>query len=569
MTQANPEFEELQARVSRIEAELNALKRGGMPTAPLVAEPPLLPPVLPRADRVAAALPVPKPRPETPSTVWVAGAGAVIFLIGAVYALTVSIQRGWISPPMRVGGGLVTGLAMGYWALRQMQLGRRGLGVALLTAGTGTWTFALYFGAQRAALFDPGLGLMGAAAATVATGWVAARLRSDGAMAVGLATSLCAPLAFSTGQGGAAGLMGYLAVLNAAQGLTHYLTGEGARWFWSRLLGTAGIWLVATTGVSAGRLDPELLTLGLLAMLAAGTMTLAWLPAHKETPAWPGAATVLSLTGVALSAWAVWARSGYPKEEFAIVLGALAFASAGLIPLARRRSDTASHDLPLSLLALGFGLLALVVACDWRWVVLVWGTVAALLAWAARAAVLGERPGAGSLQAVAAIAATAASAVWVGFLLFQRRTEWLFLNRVFAGGLLAAVAWALLAYPTGPLRSLARVLLQLVLVNTVAMEWSRALPTVHGGSASLAFGPLLATLTYAVVGAGLWLRGLAGADGKLLRLTGYGWLAVAGVKLLANDLARADVLFRAVAALGVGAVFIAAAWWAGRRRASG
>lgn len=569
MTQSNPEFEELQARVARLEDEVNALKRGGIQSAPLAVEPPLLPPVLPRVDRVAAATPVSKPVPETPSTVWVAGVGAVIFLIGAVYGLTVSIQRGWIAPSMRVGGGLVTGLALGYWALRQMQLGRRGLGVALLAAGTGTWTFALYFGAQKAALFDPGLGLLGAAAATLAAGWVAARLRSDGAMAVGLATGLCAPLAFATGRSGAAGLIGYLAVLNAAQVLTHYLTGAGVRWFWSRLLGTAGFWLVATMGVSSGRLDPELLTMGLLAMLAVGTMTLAWLPAHKETPAWPGAATVLSLTGVALSSWAVWARSGYPKEEFAVVLGALAFASAGLIPLARRRSATASHDLPLSLLALGFGLLAVAMACDWHWVVLAWGTVAALLAWAARAAMRNGRPGAGSLQAVAAIATMAASVVWLGLLLFQRRTEWLFLNRVFAGGLLAAVAWGLLANSGGSLRPLARVLLQLVLVNAVAIEWSRALPTGHGGSASLAFGPLLTTLTYAVLGAGLWLRGLADAEGKLLRLTGYGWLAVAGAKLLANDLARADVLFRAVAALGVGAVFITAAWWAGRRRASG
>lgn len=564
MTHSDAEFEELQARVSRLEAEVNALKGSRNPPAmaPVVLEPPLLPPV----NRAVAAAPGPKPARETPSTVWVAGAGAVIFLIGAIYGLTVSIQRGWISPPMRVGGGLVTGLVLGFWAVRQMQLDRRGLGVALLAAGAGTWTFSLYFGAQKAVLFDPGLGLLGAAAATLAAGWVAARRRSDGAMAVGLATGLCAPLAFSTGQNGATGLLGYLAVLNAAQVLAHYMTGAGARWFWSRLLGTAGGWLVAAVGVSAGRLGPELLTLGLLALLAAGTLALAWLPAHEETPAWPGAATVLGLGGAAFAAWVVWERSGWQKENFAVVLGALAFVSAGLIPLARRRSDTASHDLPLSLLALGFGLLAVAVACDWRWVVLAWGTVAALLAWAARAAVLEERPGAGSLQAVAAIAATAASVVWLGFLLFQRRTEWLFLNRVFAGGLLAAVAWGLLAYPAGALRPLARVLLQLVLVNAVAVEWARALPTVHGENASLAVGPLLATLTYAVVGAGLWLRGLADAEGKLLRLTGYGWLAVAGVKLLVSDLARADVLFRAVAALGVGAIFIAAAWWAGRRR---
>jgi hypothetical protein len=295
-------------------------------------------------------------------------------------------------------------------------------------------------------------------------------------------------------------------------------------------------------------------------------LALTWLPAHEETPAWPGAATVLGLAGAALATWALWERSGYQKENFAVVLGALTVVSAGLVPLARRRVDGEEHDLPLSLLALGCGLLAVAVACDWRWVVLAWGLVAALLAWATRTALLEERPAAKPLQVVAAIAAVAASTVWFGFMLFQRRAEWLFLNRVFVGGLLAALAWGLLANPAGSLRPLARVLLQLVLVNAVAVEWARALPAVRGENASLAVGPLLATLTYAVVGAGLWLRGLTVSEGRLLRLTGYGWLAVAGVKLLVIDLARADVLFRAVAALGVGAVFIAAAWWAGRRR---
>jgi uncharacterized membrane protein len=67
----------------------------------------------------------------------------------------------------------------------------------------------------------------------------------------------------------------------------------------------------------------------------------------------------------------------------------------------------------------------------------------------------------------------------------------------------------------------------------------------------------------------LWLRGLnAGEEGarRFLRWTGYAWLAVASVKLLVNDLAQTDLLFRAVAALGMGAILIAAAWWANRSR---
>jgi len=366
------------------------------------------------------------------------------------------------------------------------------------------------------------------------------------------------------------GLLIWLLALSGSQVVTHYLVGAGARWSWSRLLGTAGVWLVVCLGVGGGRLDSATLVLGLLAALAVSMLAMVWLPAHQETPGWPGALTVISQCGLALAAWLVWERSGFQNENFAVVLGGLAVASAGLVPLARRRIDNFTHDLPLWLLALGFGLLAVAVACDWRWVVIAWGTFAALLAWAARAGQKNGRPEAETLQVLTVVAATAASAVWLGLMMNQRRSEWLFLNRVFCGGLLASLAWGLLAGTSGRLRALAAVALQVVLVNAVAGEWSRAIPTLHSENTSLSVGPLLATLTYALVGTGLWLRGLKAGEPpalKLLRVCGYGWLVVAGIKLLLSDLARADLLFRAVAALGVGAIFIAAAWWASQRRA--
>lgn len=568
MTHSESEFEELRARVSRLEAEVKALAEAHPTQAverrPEPSEPPLLSPA------ATVVPPDAKPAREIPSTIWIAGAGAVIFLIGAVYGLTVSIQRGWISPPVRVGAGLVVGFALGLAAVRQLLQDRRGLGVALLATGAGTWTFALYFGSHEAALFAPVAGLLGTATATLAAGWVAARTRSDGAMAVALATGLVAPLAFSDGRGSVPGLLTWLLALSGSQVLTHYLAGTGARWPWSRLLGSAGVWLVVCLGVGHGRLESAEMILGMLAVMAVSVLAMVWLPAHQEPSVWPGAATVISQCGLALAAWLVWERSGYQNENFAVVLGVLAIASAGLVPLARRRMDSFGHDLPLWLLALGFGLLAVAVACDWRWVVLAWGTFAALLAWAARAGQQNNRPEAETLQVLTVIAATAASTVWLVLTLSQSRTELLFLNRVFCGGLLAALAWGLLAGTPGRLRPLAVVALQIVLVNAVAWEWARAIPTLHSENTSLNIGPLLATLTYALVGAGLWLRGLKAGEArarKLLRVTGYGWLVVASIKLLLSDLARADLLFRAVAALGVGAIFIAAAWWAGQRRA--
>lgn len=572
MAPSDSEFEELRARVSRLESEVRAIREtgSGPVTRPVsaLAEPPLLPPLLP-----VASLPPPratKSARETPSTVWIAGVGAVIFLIGAIYGLTVSIQRGWISPPVRIGIGLGVGLALSAGAGRQLLRGHRGLGVALLAAGAGTWTFALYFGAHSARLLSPTVGLAGAATATLAAGWLAARARNDGAMAVGLVTGLAAPLAFSDGSGSVPGLLIYLLALGGSQLLVYYLTATGARWGWSRTIGAGGVWLVTLAGLESGRLESTSVVGTLLTVLAVTGLVLAWLPRLDEIPRWPGMMTVLTLLGLAVAAWQLWDRCGFPRENFAVVLVLLAGFSAGLAPLARQRTGGEADNLPLWLLALGFGLVAVPVAFDWKWVVLAWGAVAALLAWAARLAGQGARPRSEALQVLAFLAATAASLVWLILVFEQRRRDIIFLNRVFAGGLLASLAWGILWVTPGRLRWLAFSGLQAVAVNALAWELARAVPVMRSENTTLAAGPLLATLTYAVVGAGLWLRGQstdeAGAQ-KAFRLCGYGWLAVAGVKLLASDLARADLLFRAVAALGVGAILIAAAWWASRRRA--
>jgi uncharacterized membrane protein len=142
---------------------------------------------------------------------------------------------------------------------------------------------------------------------------------------------------------------------------------------------------------------------------------------------------------------------------------------------------------------------------------------------------------------------------------------------VFVGGALAAGAWAVLMTLPGRLRPLAFGAMQAVAVNALAWELARKIGAIQGDEAVLPLGALLATLTYAAAGAAQWLRGVLyeadDARARALRLAGYGWLAVAAVKLLAYDLDHRDLLFRAVAALGVGAVFIGAALWADRVRA--
>lgn len=563
------ELAELSERVARLEARVEALAGS--------AEPPVIPrlagtagspscaPVRPRSTPVAGVV----ERGARPgSTVWVAAVGAGIFLLGAIYGLLVSIQRGWISPAMRVGLGLVAGMAFVGAAARVLRT-NRGVGIALFAAGAGTWTFSLYYAVEGARLFPAAVGLMGCAVAVIAGGWVAARERAEGALVVSVLTGLVAPLAFGILRGGLDGLLVYLLVLTGAQLAVPYFAGAAAGWRVARLVGLAGPWLVALLGAHEARRTASGLSLGWLAVLAAAGLALAWLPRARERPSVPGWGTLLSLAGFSWVAWPLWTQSGFEPEGFSVVLAAQGAAALALVGPTRRRLGGPVQDRTLLVLACGYGLLALPVAWDWEWVTLAWGLAALGLAWLARRKGLAEPAGTESVLLPAVLAAAAATTAWLVLALDQGVSAPIFLNRVFLGGACTAGAWAMLLAASGSARSLAFAGLQFVAVNAVAWEFARGIPPVHGPEATLAVGALLATLTYAVAGAWQWLCGVAalgGSAGRALRGAGYTWLAVAVGKLFWHDLAGRDLVFKAVAALGVGAIFIVAALWANHRR---
>lgn len=556
----------LRARVERLEREVAALRGGSAATGEPV-EPPVI--MVPPARKPVAA----RWSSDIPSTAWIAAAGAFLFLLGAVYGLAVSIQRGWISPPVRVGVGLAVGVGAMAFAARLLGGGRRTLGVTLLAVGTGTWTFALYFGSHGAALFPLGVGFGGAALAVLAAGWLAARAGSDGAMSVAVATGLTAPLVFSSGQGTLAGLAAYLAVLLGAQLAAHYATGTGGNWRLSRGLALGAVWLVVWIGAGAirrGAPESALLALGLLAAVA---LVLAWLPRHRETPWQPSGGSLAALAGAGVAAFVVWRRAQWNNEAFSLVLAALAVTAIALVFLGRRRAGSREHDLPLLLGALALTLLAVLTALAWRWVGLSWSLIAAVLAWTSRR----ERSAAVAESAVmAALAVTAAGFAtvhWAALCFWQDRAESIFLNPVFGAALFTAAAWGGLIAGPAVQRGFAFVAGQFVFVNAVAWEFARTVPVWRGEEATLELGALLATLSYAAAGAGGWLRGVIyEADegrARAWRLIGYAWLGAAAVKLLGFDLAHADLAFRAVAALAVGALFIGAAFWADRQKPRG
>ena len=220
----DPVLNDLQTRVAKLEAEITRLggllgrqasaSTGEMPLQ-AAAPRPLAPPIPPRPR------PLPKPKlPPKPfnATVLVASVGAGIFLLGFIFLLLLAIQRGWIGPELRVLLGLVIGGAFSAIGAKQLLQENRGLGASLLLAGLGTLLFTFWAGASLYHLYPMQLGFGGAAAVALMAGGLAARAKSQGALAVALACGFLAPPIFSTGGHHEVALSLYLSQENSILG---------------------------------------------------------------------------------------------------------------------------------------------------------------------------------------------------------------------------------------------------------------------------------------------------------------------------------------------------------------
>jgi hypothetical protein len=274
---------------------------------------------------------------------------------------------------------------------------------------------------------------------------------------------------------------------------------------------------------------------------------------------------------------------GYEKTWFA---GAcVAFGALHLLLVKPLRSRLASRQADLGLLVLAAGHLALAVpvALAWRWVGPLWGAFALLLAGAAGKAhelpdweqeekrnltllAIGMALLASFRWAVVSIEAWDHHRYWAPSADAAVATPMAFLNGLFALGLLACLAWGLLARRGGLVGILGFLGLQVLGVLTLSSEIAYAAVKLgfEGRTAAIAV-----TLLWALAGAGQWLRSLS-LEGKGPRLAfaiaGYAWLGLASFKLILFDLASSDLVLKAVVFLGVGLIFLAAALVGSRAR---
>ena len=554
--------QDLAERVARLEAQVAWLLQGQRPpSAPL-----------PRLPAPSFSL----PRLRITPVAWIAGIGGGIFLLGTAFFLTWAAQQGWLGPGTRFALGLLVGSGITAWAARLLPGEGRRLGTALLLAGLGTLQFTCRAGALTYHFYPPAAGLVAMALVTLGAGTLAVRAACAGALTVALAGALAAPLAFGQGGHHEVALAVYLVVLLAAALAVPFRAPMAATWLgarWTALLGTGLLW--PATCDSALRSDvPLLSTLLALHLLLAGLW--AWLPGIS---ALPGTPTALWFVGHLLAtgtAWMLWQKTLLPPEAFALLLVAAAGLNLALVAPLQRRMRAESADWGLLALAAGHLALAVPVALDDRWVGSLWGIFALALAWASAKVAGGARRGdAPVLRGIAVALATLTTLRWALHLPWAPAGQVAgltpFLNPAFLEGLLAAGSWALLARPSGWLRPLAFVALELTANLTLALEAARAVQALRGPATGGALfsreASVAMTLVWAASGAWQWMRSLGQPDGgRALAAAGYALMAAASHKLIAVDLDRADTPLRALASLAVGAMGMAAAVLAHRRR---
>jgi uncharacterized membrane protein len=115
-----PAKKPLQERLSDIERRLDALETGAVRPADataVVAEPPPAPPLAPEAFQAPPLPPEPARKPLDLERVF-RWSGAVLLVLAATFLLSVALERGWLTPSVRLVGGIGLGLVLAGFGVR-------------------------------------------------------------------------------------------------------------------------------------------------------------------------------------------------------------------------------------------------------------------------------------------------------------------------------------------------------------------------------------------------------------------------------------------------------------------
>ena len=232
MTDERDAIERLERRVAQVEDIVRKLlaQRIARRESTSVAAP------LPGAEPVAAAVPRPViaapavPRPAVDLEQWFGQKGLLaVGIFGLIatagYLLKYAFDRGWISPSVRVTGGVVAGAIIAIVGERVLARGLRTYGASLIGAGGGLAYLALWAAAGPYALVARPAGVVLLAATTALAGWRAVRHRVEALAIWALLGAYLAPLFLPQPTARPENLLGYFAILAFGSGYVAYRMG--------------------------------------------------------------------------------------------------------------------------------------------------------------------------------------------------------------------------------------------------------------------------------------------------------------------------------------------------------
>ena len=299
------------------------------PRAVVTPQPP------PRPPRPEPA-PAPEPRFDWESLVGLKGAawlGGIALVIASLFFAKWTVDQGLVTPPLRIAGLVLAGVAALVWAELSLRRGYATTANAVSGAGIAILYIAFYAGHALYGLFPLSVtfGLM--ALVTVTAGVLAIRYDALFTALLGLLGGFATPPLLSTGVDNPVGLFSYTLLLNV--GLLFVATRR--RWAVLVPLGLLGT-LIIEVGWFASFMSPEKMGIGLLAFLVFGLLYVL-VPSLFEDQADARLGGSAVLGGLVPFAFALLLAggSGYAMR-WPLLFGYVALLDAALAAIALRRS---------------------------------------------------------------------------------------------------------------------------------------------------------------------------------------------------------------------------------------
>ena len=282
MTEPDQRIEELERRVAQLETLVRQLATRALTPPPVAAT------TTPTVRAVPAAAPAaplpwqrPAPLPPARTTDWeqwfgrraLLAIGVVALIATAGFFVKYAIDRGWISPWVRVNGGVLLGALLAIWGDRLVARGLRLYGGAIIGAGSGLAYLALWAASARYGLIGAQFGILLLLGVTVSIAARAVRHRVEGLCAWALVGAFGAPFFVPSPSPDLATLLLYLGVVAIGCGAI----AAQLRWRGTFALAVAGFYLMPLFVPVGARAEP-VFALYLVTGTAGALLATEWRP---------------------------------------------------------------------------------------------------------------------------------------------------------------------------------------------------------------------------------------------------------------------------------------------------